>query len=77
MAEGHVRILLGASASEALTATGEAAFAIIGKASHPDDPTRWVLHLIPVDKALADQACGVILGTHKATRVRSIAKGDG
>jgi hypothetical protein len=64
-APGHVRILLSQTASDHLTATGEAAFLIVGKASHPDDPSRWVLHLVPVDMQLACQACEVATGARK------------
>ncbi len=65
---GHVRILLSQAASEALTATGESAFLVIGKASHPDDPSRWVIHLVPVPMATASAACSVALGTHRAVK---------
>jgi len=62
---GQVRLLLGQAASDYLTATGESAFLIVGKASHPDDPSRWVIHLVPVDMQLACQACEVASGTRK------------
>jgi hypothetical protein len=65
---GRVRLLLGQRASEALTTTGEAAFLIVGKASHPDDPRRWVIHLVPVDIQLACQACEVASGARKPGR---------
>jgi hypothetical protein len=58
-------LLLGQRASEALTAAGESAFLIIGKASFPDDPSRWVLHLVPLDLQLACQACEVATGARK------------
>jgi hypothetical protein len=63
---GHVRILLSQAASEALTATGESAFMVIGRASHPDDPARWILHLVPVPMATASAACEVATGVRKA-----------
>jgi len=62
------RIPLGPRASEALTATGESAFMVIGRASHPDDPSRWVIHLVPVDMQLACQACEVATGVRKPGR---------
>jgi hypothetical protein len=61
----HLRILLDPATSDTLSATGEAAFFVIGKASHPDDPSRWVLHLVPVDMQLACQACEVATGARK------------
>ena len=51
--------------SAALTATGEIAFLIVGKASLPDDPTRWILHLVPVPMATAAAACEVAQGLRK------------
>jgi hypothetical protein len=65
-APGHVRILLSQTASDHLTATGESAFLVIGKASLPADPGRWVIHLVPLDMQLACQACEVATGTRKA-----------
>jgi len=65
-----VRILLSEAASAALLAVGDA-FAIAGRASYPEaDGKRVVIHLLPVPKPLADQACGVILGTHRAAKIR-------
>ncbi len=62
---GHVRILLSQAASDHLTATGESAFMVIGRASHPDDPARWVIHLLPVPMATASAACEIALGLRK------------
>ena len=67
---GHVRLMLGQRASEALTATGEAAFVVIGKASLPDDPTRWVIHLLPLTMKTACDAIAVATGEARATRSR-------
>jgi hypothetical protein len=64
------RIPLGPRASEALTATGESAFMVIGRASHPDDPARWVIHLLPLDMKAATAACNVALGTHRAVKIK-------
>jgi hypothetical protein len=60
-----IRILLGQRASDHLTATGESAFLVIGKASHPDDPSRWILHLVPVPMATASAACEIAMGLRK------------
>ena len=70
-----VRILLSRTASDALTATGEQAFAVIGRASYPDDPTRWVIHIAPVSFETAHDACEVLLGTKRAAPLRK-AKAD-
>lgn len=69
----HIRILLSEQASATLLAAGEC-FAIAGKSSHPEQPGRVVIHLVPVAKALADGACGVILGTHRAVRKKDGGK---
>ena len=61
----HLRILLSESESAALTAAGESAFLVIGKASHPQDPSRWVLHLLPLPMKAACEASEVALGTRK------------
>ncbi len=65
-----LRILLGPSASAHLNATGEGCFIVAGKQSHPDDPARWILHLIPCDIATADSAVKVAKGEAKARRVK-------
>lgn len=63
--KGHLRILLSQAASDHLTATGESAFLIAGRASHPDDPTRWALHLASCPMATASAACEVATGARK------------
>lgn len=65
-----IRILLGEKASAALTAAEADAFVVIGRASHPDDPTRWVIHLLPVPMQLACDAIAVATGESKAARPR-------
>ncbi len=67
----HVRILLSEAASKHLTDTGESVFMVIAKATHPEDPTRWVIHLVPIPKAQADGASRVALGTHKAVKIKT------
>jgi hypothetical protein len=63
-----LRILLGPSASAHLTATGEGCFIVAGKQSHPEDPARWVLHLVPTSIKAADDAVKVAKGEAKARR---------
>lgn len=67
-----VRILLSQAASEALLAAGEC-FMIAGKSSHPEQPGRIVLHLVPIDKARADAACLVAMGQARAVKPRATA----
>jgi hypothetical protein len=67
------RIVLGQTASQALTESGESCFIVAGKQSHPDDPTRWILHLIPCDIATANDANRIINRTHKAVAIRQKA----
>lgn len=77
-APGHLRLLLGERASAALTATGESAFVVIGKASHPDDPSRWVIHLLPVPMKAACEASEVAQGVRKAgKRIHLIENAEG
>lgn len=64
------RILLSEAASKHLLKAGEC-FMIAGKSSHPEQPGRIVLHLVPIDKPLADAACLVAMGQARATRPRS------
>jgi hypothetical protein len=65
-----IRILLSEAASRHLTETGEKCFAVIGKASHPDNPARWILYLMPCDIPTADAACRVARGISKERRPR-------
>ena len=67
---GQTRILLSESASRHLTATGEECFRIVTKATHPEQPGRWVIHLAPCQLATAKQAEGVLLGTHRTVRIK-------
>lgn len=63
-----MRILLSESTSAALTAAGDSAFVVIGKASHPDDPTRWAIHILPVTMKTACDAIAVAKGEATARR---------
>ena len=56
------RILLGPTASALLSETGEKCFAILTRATHPQDPTRWVIHLVPIDWPTAQDADAVLFG---------------
>ena len=46
------------------------AFAVIGKGSYPGHVGRLCLYALPVPKAVADAACNVATGSHRATRIR-------
>lgn len=65
-----IRILLGPGASAALTARGGSCFLVIGKASWPDDPSRWVIHAIPCDLKAASAACRVARGISRESKPR-------
>jgi len=67
---GPIRILLPEGASAHLTASGEACFIVAGKQSHPEDPNRWILHLIPCDIATADAAVAVAQGRATARKIK-------
>jgi hypothetical protein len=69
--EGVKQIKLGPSASKALTESGQSVFALVSRQRWPDDPQRWAIYLLPVPLALARQAEGVVLGSHKATRIKA------
>ena len=70
-----VRILLSETASKTLLEAGEC-FMIAGKTSHPEQPGRIVIHLVPVPKDLADKACGVVMGTHRAAKIKAPAAAE-
>ena len=64
-----VRILLSPAASAALLEVGEC-FVLGGRATHPDTPDRIAVHLVPIEKDLADKLAGVLLGTHRVTKLK-------
>lgn len=66
-----IKIILGATASAALTATGESCFAVIGRGDHNDPPGRWMLYLIPTDIPRADAAVRVARGTATARKIKT------
>jgi hypothetical protein len=57
------RILLSARASQHLSETGTACFALVARDTWPGDRNRWVILLKPCPLALARQAEGVALGS--------------
>lgn len=69
-----IRILLGKTASDLLTATGERAFAIVHRAmrgtDEPETAGRWQITLAPVEWQTAADASAVLLGTKKGTTPR-------
>jgi hypothetical protein len=65
-----IRILLGQAASDHLNAAGESCFAVVGRASYPDDPARWVLHIIPASMATANDAVAVAQGRAAARKIK-------
>ena len=70
----HLRLLLDQTASDHLTEAGGDAFLIVGRAGHPSDPALWALHVVPVEKGLADKLCEIAMGRRKAgSRVKAPA----
>jgi hypothetical protein len=69
------RLLLSESASRYLSESGEQCFQILAKGSWPACPGRWVILIAPVPMAVAVAASNVILGTHKAVRIKVPAVG--
>jgi hypothetical protein len=67
---GTIRLLLSAGASQALTDSGHECFQIVGKTSYPALPGRWAIYLRPVPLKIAQDACNVILGTHRAAKIK-------
>ena len=65
----HQRILLSESASKHLLEAGEC-WMIAGKSS--EQPGRVVIHMMPLEKGLADKLCEIAMGTRKAgSRVKA------
>lgn len=65
-----IRILLSESASARLRSAGDC-FAVVGRASYPDDLRRMVLHLVPAPLARAAAACRVATGEARAVKPRT------
>ena len=68
---GQTRIMLSEAASRHLSDTGAECFVIVSKARHPEQPGRWVIHLAPCPLKVVQQAEGVLLGTHRAVKLRT------
>ena len=71
-----VRIRLSAAASASLTAAGHGAFTIVHRvmrgAEESDSVGRWEITLAPVEWQTAIDASNVLLGTHRAVRVKPV-----
>ena len=67
-----IKIVLDPDQSAALKAAGEC-FLIVGRGSYPGATGRMALYCQPCPKDLADQACGVAMGTHRAARIKTQA----
>ena len=68
-APGIIGILLSEQASRRLLQSGEC-FTIAARASHPAEPGRIALYLVPCSPALARDASDVLLGLAIARRVK-------
>lgn len=66
---GTILIALDADQSAKLRDAGEC-FRIVGRGSYPDTGGLMVIHCSPVDVATAAAACGVVMGTHAAKRIK-------
>lgn len=68
---GTIRVLLSARVSRILSETGDRCFAIVTRASWPACPDRWCILLKPVPFDVACDSCKVLLGTHRAVRIKA------
>ena len=66
-----IKVLLDPEQSEILSDLGEACFAVIGRASHPGNPKRWVLHVLPTSIETANQAVKVAKGELRTVKPRT------
>lgn len=46
-------------------------FVAVGKGSYPGHVGKHCLFIMPVDSQTAAAACGVVTGTHKATKIKT------
>jgi hypothetical protein len=67
------RIVLGQTASAALTASGERAFVVVSRGTTDDRPGAWVCHIVPATIDQINGATRIIKGTHKAVKVKAKA----
>lgn len=69
-----VRIILSQAASAALTATGGKVLVMVCKATWPDDPSRWAIHLVPCEMQAATDAIDVATGKARVTKPKPTKK---
>ena len=67
---GVRRLVLSEVTSKFLQGTGEHAFVIVGKLFYPATPGTWAIYLVPCPIKLAQDASGVVMGTHRAVRIK-------
>lgn len=67
---GTTRILLSSRASQHLSETGAACFALVARDTYPGDPSRWVILLAPCSLKLAQDAERVAMGKATARPIR-------
>ena len=72
---GIIRILLSEKAGDALAACGAEVFIVACKGTYPDAAGRWIICCMPAPLVIVNQACGVIVGTHRARRIKTPASG--
>lgn len=71
---GVVKIRLSMAASDALRAVGQHHLVLVAEAdatAPAEVRDRMVLHCLPLTKERADDAAGVALGSHKATKIKT------
>jgi len=64
-----IKIILSERATAALLAVGEC-FQIVGKGSYPTDPNRMVIYCQAVPLSVAQDACRILDGSHRAQRIK-------
>ena len=67
---GVRRLVVSEVTSKFLQGTGEHAFVIVGKLFYPATPGTWAIYLVPCPIKLAQDASGVVMGTHRAVRIK-------
>jgi hypothetical protein len=71
-----IRILLSKAASDALTASGEKAFAIVHRVMRSEEPEtagRWAIYLAPVAWPTATAATAVLCGKARAVKIKPVS----
>jgi len=69
-AQSSIRIILGPEESEILRDAGEC-FLVACRGSYPDAANRFVIHALPADRKLIEQAIEVIQGTRRTIKPRT------